>query len=385
MKKYRIWKFGWAIGLALSLALAGCGGGGGDAANPDIDGDGIPNTVDALPNNPSVFVDNVTVLLAGLTPAGGGFSASTAVNNAGKVVGFSENATAEIKAVRWTVNAADGSASAPETLAPLAGAANTHSAAYGINTAGVTVGETESGANNFVAAFWPAAATTATVLSLTGATAPAAAYGINNATTPQMVGEATIGGTLHAVLWNTSTATPVDLGLLPGGTFSAAYAINDGGLVVGEADNANGAIHAVAWRVSPAGAKTLGPVDLGVITVADVGSVAFDVDNSGRVVGESETQTGVVHAGLWTLNGATLVPATKTDLGTDGSALAINEVNRVAGYLGATSVANVWDTRQTTLPNAAVVETTFSQATGLNDGNLVVGLQGTRAFVAVPK
>src|SRR3990172_8754548 len=116
MKQDKIWTLCWAVALALTLALAGCGG-GGDAPNPDTDGDGIPNGVDALPNNPALFVDNVTVQLAGLTPAGGGFSSATAVNNAGKVVGFSENATAEIKAVRWTVNAATGAASAPETLA----------------------------------------------------------------------------------------------------------------------------------------------------------------------------------------------------------------------------------------------------------------------------
>src|SRR3990172_12409182 len=85
MKEYKLWKFGLMVALALTLALAGCGG-GGDAPNPDTDGDGIPNGVDALPNNPALFVDNVTVQLAGLTPAGGGFSSATAVNNAGKVV-----------------------------------------------------------------------------------------------------------------------------------------------------------------------------------------------------------------------------------------------------------------------------------------------------------
>jgi len=384
MNKYKIWKFGLAVALALTLGLAGCGGGGGDvAANPDTDGDGIPNAVDALPNDATRFVDNVTVQLTGLTPPAASFSAATAVNNSGKVVGYSQDAAA-IKAVRWAVNATTGTTGATETLNPLAGAANTYSAAYAINNAGVTVGETESGANIFVAASWAADGTTATALPLTGAAAPAAAYGINNAATAQIVGEAMFGGRQHAVLWNSATAAPVDLGILPGGTFSAAYAINDNGLVVGEADIAGGATHAVAWSVSAAGVKTLGPIDLGVITVADAASVAFDIDNSGRVVGESEDQAGVAHAGMWTLN-STLQPAEKTDLGANGSASAINNTNRIAGHLGATSLATVWDTQKTTLPNSAVVETAFSQATGLNDSNLVVGVQGTRAFVALPK
>ncbi len=368
MKEKRIWKLGLAVALAMALGLAGCGGGGGDAPAPAI---------------PDQFIDNVTVPLTGLTAGGGGFSAATAVNNAGKVIGYSEDATA-IKAVRWSVNATTGAVTAPETLSPLAGAANTYSAAYAINTAGVTVGETESGANIFVAAFWAANGTTATSLSLTGAAAPAAAYGINNAAAPQIVGEATFGGATHAVLWNSATAAPVDLGLLIGGTSSSAYAINDNGIVVGEATTAAGVTHAVAWSVSSAGAVVLGPVDLGVITVADVGSVAFGIDNTGLVVGESETAGGVIHAGMWTLNSA-LQPAAKTDLGANGSASAINNANRIVGHLGAASVATVWDLRKLTVPNAAVVETTFSQATGVNDNNLVVGLQGTRAFVAVPK
>ena len=290
-------------------------------------------------------------------------------------------------AARWTVNATTGAASAPATLNPPAG--GTYSAALGVNTAGLTVGASESGAGgNIVAAFWPAGAASgaaATVLPAGGFPGPSSAYGVNNLTTPQIVGEATTtAGNHHAVLWNGTTGAPVDLGILPGGTFSAAYAINDGGMVVGEAD-ASGVTHAVAWLVTTAGARTLGPVDLGIITVADVRSAAYGIDSSGRVVGESENAAGEIHAGMWTLNPATLVPTAKKDLGANAAAYAINEADRIAGRLGTTDVATVWDTRNTALPNRAVPETSFSQAFGINSGNLVVGLSGTRAFVAVPK
>jgi uncharacterized membrane protein len=40
----------------------------------------------------------------------------------------------------------------------------------------------------------------------------------------------------HAVIWNTYTNTPTDLGTLPGGANSYARGINDAGQVVGFAD-----------------------------------------------------------------------------------------------------------------------------------------------------
>ena len=398
MKKDRIWKAGLAVVFSLTLALAGCGGGGGGdtaAANPDTDGDGIPNAVDAFPNDATKFVNNVTVLLAGLSAGGGGFTTATAVNTGGAVVGFSEVTAAPtgVKAVRWTVSAVDGSAGPAVTLNPIS-VGGTYSAAYGVNTAGITVGESESGAGGtIVAAFWPASAVsgaTATALPAGTFPGPSSAYGINSLATPQIVGEATnAGGVLRAVLWNGTTGAPVDLGSLAGATgASSAYAINDNGIVVGESETATGVTHAVAWLVS-GGTKSLGPVDLGVITVADTRSIAFGVDSNGLVVGESEAQDGTVHAGLWTLNPATLVPSVKKDLGANGTAYAINDSSRIAGRLGTTDLATVWDTRNTALPNGAVAETTLSQGLGMNNGNLVVGLSatatGARAFVAIPR
>jgi len=380
VKIYSFRKFAGAALLALALFLAGCGGGGGGGANnaagPDIDGDGIPNTADAFPSDATRFAAQTTVLLAGVT--GGTFSAAMAINNSNQVIGLAENSAAEVKGARWTVNAAAGTASAPVTLEPLTG--NTYSAAYGINDAGVTVGESKNGGET-VAAFWPAGGTSAAALSLTGFAAPAAAYEINNA--GQVVGEATVGAVNRAVIWNSTTAAPVALGTLTGGTYSAAYAINESGLVVGEADNSAGQNRAVAWLVSPQGAVTAGPVDLGTLD-GHVTSFALGVDASGRVVGESETAAGEPRATLWTINPQTLAVTARTDLGS-GGAHAINGADRVAGHLGTPTLASVWDTRNLNLPNNIQTGAAFSQAFGLNDDNLIVGLSGTQGFVTMTK
>ena len=376
---YSFRKFAGAALLALALFLAGCGGGGGSANNasgPDIDGDGIPNTADAFPSDATRFAAQTTVLLAGIT--GGTFSAAMAINNSNQVIGLAENSAAEVKGVRWIVNTAGGTASPPVTLEPLTG--NTYSAAYGINDAGITVGESNNGGET-VAAFWPAGGTSAAVLSLAGFAAPAAAYEINNA--GQVVGEVTVGAVNRAVLWNGTAAVPADLGTLAGGTYSAAYSINDSGLVVGEANNSTGQNRAVAWLVSPQGAITAGPVDLGTLD-GHVASFALGVDAAGRVVGESETAAGESRATLWTINPQTLAVTARTDLGS-GGAHAINGADRIAGYLGTPSLASVWDTRNLNLANNVQTGATFSQAFGLNDDNLVVGLSGTQGFVTMTK
>lgn len=384
--------------VCLSLALGACSGGGGGGAPAatvvvaaDIDRDGVPDSADAMPNDPAHFVNNVTVPLAGLTAAGSGFTTATAVNNGGSVVGYSENTAGEVQAVRWSVNATDGSVSAPTALVGVAGG-NTYSAAYAINHAGLAVGESAAASGVFVATVWNAAGTASALAASVSfpVAGRSAAHGVNNRATPQIVGEATnVDGALRAVLWHGVAGAPVDLGILAGGTFSSALAISNDGLVVGEADTASGATHAVAWRVDASGVKTAGPVDLGLITVADVRSMALGVDSSGRVVGESEDNTGVVHAGLWTLNASTLAPTAKTDLGAVGSAAAINEANRIAGYLGSAVQATVWDTRNTAIADSAAPGTTAGEAFAVNDGNLLVGMVATAggadAFVAVPK
>jgi probable HAF family extracellular repeat protein len=65
--------------------------------------------------------------------------------------------------------------------------------------------------------------------------------------------------------------------LLPlGGDASAAYGLNDLGLVVGSADAADGSTHAAQWQGD-------GTEDLG--TMGGIDAIAFDVDAAGQVTG----------------------------------------------------------------------------------------------------
>jgi probable HAF family extracellular repeat protein len=390
------------IGLvtALAFALPGCGGGGGsdggggtagdgtggggtvDDPTADNDSDAIPNGEDVFPNDDTRFAAFTRILLDTLD---GVFSTGVDINDNDQVVGLADDGTS-IKAVRWNVDATAGTASAPAVLAPIG--ENDYSAAYGNNDTGVAVGESEKDGSAFVAVLWGAGETTPAELSLSGGFGPtSAAYAINN--DGQIVGEAQTDSGLVAVLWNAGGADPVSLGTL-GGAFSAAYHISDNGLIVGEAELENGNTSAVVWRVDATGAITHGPIALGTAGGDFVSSVAFGVDNFGRVSGESETADGEIHATLWTLDPATLAASEIADLGlagADSSAYAVNEAGRIAGWddRDGVSLASIWDTRNTSLIDLILEEGSFSQAYGLNEENLTVGVSAGQAFVAVPQ
>ncbi len=387
MKRFRMILIG--LLAALALTLAGCGGGGGGGGgggvgavvNNDIDGDGIPNASDAAPDDANIFAAFTGFLLDFLAP-GSTFSAATDVTNSDMAVGYSDDAAANIKAVKWTFDEAAQSSTVTQ-LDPLVG--NDYSAAYGANDGGMIVGESADGAD-FTAVIWDAGATTATALEK-GTLTTTAAYGANSL--GQIVGEGDDAGSTVALIWNTKTVAPAPLGNLSGGTTSSAYYISEGGVVVGEADNGS-ETHAVLWTVDTAGTVTGGPFDLGKLNAGDLGSIAFSVNDLGEVVGESEASNGEIHAVQWTVDLVTGAVSAAVDLGlagSDSTAYANNSINRIAGSdaRGGTALATVWDNRNPALPNPVLAGSAFSQAYGLNEANLTVGISGTQAFVAVPQ
>jgi uncharacterized membrane protein len=306
----------------------------------------------------------------------GGFSAALAINNNGLTVGLSEDAVG-LKAARWT-------GGAPTELTPLVGF--DYSAAYGVNTGGTAVGESDNGPF-ITAAYWPIGTTDASALSTTGlAAGNSTAYAINDG--GEIVGEGAgdSEGTTVAVYW---AGTGSDPDILPNLTAvdgsSVAYAINADGLIVGESLNGDGAMQAVVWVPGAGGGYTT-PIPLPELTPDQVASLALGIDGSGRIVGEAENAGGALHGVVWILNAAKDGVALTQDLGANTSAQAINGNNRIAGNSTAGNGAD-----QATLWNGAnfadrqILAGAFSQALSINDSGQLVGISGTQPLIATPE
>jgi probable HAF family extracellular repeat protein len=100
------------------------------------------------------------------------------------------------------------------------------------------------------------------------------------------------GSSNGAFLWKRGRGL-VALGTLPGGTFSAAAAVNDLNHVVGYSDGENFAQHAFIWTRKD-GMRDLGTLKKGIY------SEALAVNDRGAVVGDSSSPTGFDRAFQWT-------------------------------------------------------------------------------------
>ena len=111
----------------------------------------------------------------------------------------------------------------------------------------------------------------------------------------------------------------IDLGTL-GGKRSHAWAINDNGLIAGEAMLADESTHAAAWIPGE------GIVDLGTLGGFNSTSTATHVNAKGLILGESRTADRS-HAFLWSATGGMV------DLGTLGGRLSIGNALTDAGHV----------------------------------------------------
>jgi probable HAF family extracellular repeat protein len=139
----------------------------------------------------------------------------------------------------------------------------------------------------------------------------------------QITGYATVaGGILHAFIYSNGTMT--NLGTLPGGTSSQGNGINDSGVVVGQAGTAKGDLHAFVTQGNSL-------TDLGTLAGGTTGvgytSRASAINSAGQIIGTSSVLPSGEHAFLY--SGGKM-----TDLGTLGGnsyAYGINNSGQVVG------------------------------------------------------
>lgn len=375
MKRIRIGTF--AALTALMFAVAGCGGSGGEGGA-------------AGPTDPNQIVfDSSAKTLDPL--AGGTMSAAVAINDGGSVVGISSNTSQQVRGVKWTVSTLDGSVTAATELLPLTGF--NYSAAYGINESGFVVGESEDANNTVVAAYWANGSTAAVKLAELVAGKNSAAYSLS--ASGRIVGESVnISDKIVPVYWSSSLALPVPLSTLSAGGTGVAYGIIDkadgSSIIIGESDD-----HAVRWLVNAAG-DPQSVEDMGLLS-GHIKSVAMGVNKSGIMVGESEDAAGAVHAVVFkdkTLLGVVIPGFDVIDLGVAGaksSAAAINDNSSIAGWSNDPSGSSLTALWLALATPASTINTSLSGsggsglAFGINARNFIVGVKSDRGFVAIPK
>lgn len=126
------------------------------------------------------------------------------------------------------------------------------------------------------------------------------------------------GGPYHATVWK--NGQPTNIGASQGYSSSTASAINNSGVIVGEAQIGHGGHHATVWIDGIA-------TDLGTLGGSD--SYADDINNVGKIVGYSYTASGSYRPVLW-------AGGLANDLGSlddaDSRALSINDSGQIVGY-----------------------------------------------------
>jgi probable HAF family extracellular repeat protein len=199
--------------------------------------------------------------------------------------------------------------------------------------------------------------------------------------------------TSHAFKWN-SSGLMQDLGELPGGRdYSAAFAINASGVVVGHSEG-DGGMYGFKWT------SASGMIQLDDLPGAHAFSEAYDLNDLGQVVGVGTTTADPaianfgVHAVLWD-NSTTPIDLGELPSGDDFSiARAINNLNEVVGYSDRGGFhAFLWthadgmrdlNTLVDGLPNGW----TLTKALDINDAGQIVGNastpEGNRAFLLTP-
>lgn len=209
----------------------------------------------------------------------------------------------------------------------------------------------------------------------------AAAFAIDETGSP--VGQADSGTRLVAVIWN--NATPTVLPELAAAGNYAAYAISDdGNLIAGSAVDVTGKTRAVIWAANEAGAFVAAPkvlpanifasgADLSPFSAAN--GIARAGANEILVVGEAEAGNGTIHAALWrSTDGGTIF--TPVDLGVEHIALAVNSSRKIVGENDTTLAPVSWQVNDQGVATAPVPLADDGSALAVNANGRVAGWSG---------
>lgn len=209
-----------------------------------------------------------------------------------------------------------------------------------------------------------------------------------------LVSNPNIASIFHAVRIDSddSINERIDLGTL-GGIRSNGIGINNSGQVVGNSETTDGETH--AFRTLPNSVINAATDDLG--TLGGSSSTAFDINDLGQVIGSSTTVSGETHAFLTGANAA--INAATDDLGTLGGnfseAYSVNESGFVVGnseLADGTSRAFVYDGTAMFDLNTLISANDFvlTSARGINESGQIAATgffadtQTTRAFLLTP-
>jgi probable HAF family extracellular repeat protein len=289
-----------------------------------------------------------------------GTGSVSAINNAGQAVGSLYNAKGVTQAVVWNQGI-------PTYLPGLGGT----SSAAAINDLGQIAGQSWNLAGSPQAVVSSAGAIT--TLASSPSYPSTGAAGINDH--GLVVGNASqyYGGTSQAVVWNGFNITPLTNA---GGTSSVATGVNNSGLITGYINGYPGTANpqAVVWQ---AGIATL----LSNLRADNYAySIANAVNDRGVVVGTASDADSNIHAVFWN-NGNV---ASLNSLSGNDVAFGINDIGMVVGAMnanGGAAHAALWNSITgtgvdlNTLLNPSVLSAgiTLVSAYGINDAGDIVG------------
>lgn len=262
---------------------------------------------------------------------GGTSSQAEAINDAGMVVGYANEASPSRDvfgvsyAAKW-VRSADGR----WEVTRLGAVGTTNPAPGGRALALNELGDAVGTRNGTTALVWPAAGGEIELMD------GAVAEGINSAGI--IVGGTTWNNSSAALVWTRDAESASDwtshpLPSLDGGTSSHAWAINEAGIIVGTAASPSGRYQAVVW--SPAADGWSAPVPLAGTGASIGNSGGFSINAGGDVVGYFSSCNGCsIHAYFWPGDGGSPTDLAMLNSSTSsGHARGIEDGRRVVGFI----------------------------------------------------